>query len=166
MTSPAKKHAKIEHIEVFGLKARLSPAAFHVYAAYYLQSAQAASPGIAGYNPARYYLACRTIELCLKAFLSLKGYSMKRLSTGVFGHDLKALIDEVQKKGLSDVVKLSNEHLANIERASIYYHEKVFEYPAIFEAVQAYPGVPNCELLLDGAEKLVEALRDPCLAAE
>jgi hypothetical protein len=51
-------------------------------------------------------------------------------------------------------------------RSSAYYREKVFEYPAIAEALKAYPGNPDTDLLLGVARALVTALREPCLNAD
>jgi len=52
-----------------------------------------------------------------------------------------------------------------IRRASNYYSGKVFEYPAIGEAVSAYSGNPDTNTLIEVAEKLVDVLREPCLKA-
>jgi hypothetical protein len=62
--------------------------------------------------------------------------------------------------------ELPERQLAEIYRASTYYVEKVFEYPAIAEALIGYPKKPNIELLLGAADALVTALREPCLNAK
>ena len=53
-----------------------------------------------------------------------------------------------------------------IRRASKYYLEKVFEYPAAGEAPRAYPHNPDIEPLLEAAKAMVVALEVPCRDAK
>jgi vacuolar-type H+-ATPase subunit E/Vma4 len=66
---------------------------------------------------------------------------------------------------LQEFVKLTGEELAEIKKASNYYERKIFEHPAVVEAVSAYPGDPDVVYLLSAAERLVEGLYHPCLSA-
>jgi hypothetical protein len=90
---------------------------------------------------------------------------MERLAGGPFGHDLDTLLTEAMNNGIADLVNLDARQLAHIRFASTYYQEKVFEYPAVAEALRAYLGNPDANLLLSAAEALVAALREPCLNA-
>lgn len=79
----ARKHTQIENIEVFGAEARLSSLGLIVYADHYLYAAKTAQPSqnSGEFHPARLFLVCRSLELALKAFLSLRGdYSMSWLA--------------------------------------------------------------------------------------
>jgi hypothetical protein len=156
---------RIESVSIAGVTAHMSPVGLYMYASEFLHAAKAAPPSEIPLLPARTYLICHALELALKAFLSLKGRSLDQLASGAFGHNLDALLAEAQKLGISVVVRLNVRQLAEIRRASDYYSEKVFEYPAVAEAIAGYPKNPNVRLLLSAAEALMEALRGPCLAS-
>jgi hypothetical protein len=164
----ARKHTQIENIEVFGAKARLGPLGLIMYADHYLYAAKTAQPWPDGgeYHPARLFLVCRSLELALKAFLSLRGRSLDELSGGAFGHGLDKLLVEADKQDLGALVELSEDQRWQIVRASIYYAEKVYEYPSVLEAMKAYPSRANMDRLIDAAETLIPPLREPCLHAE
>jgi hypothetical protein len=65
------------------------------------------------------------------------------------------LIDESEKRGLHALVELNDGQRFQIIGASTYYLEKVFEYPALIEALNGNPGLPTDQVLLDAAEALV-----------
>src|SRR5207247_6397193 len=52
---------------------------------------------------------------------------------------------------------------STLRRSSVltYYSEKVFEYPAISEAIEGYPQKPNLVVLRSAAELLVIRLQSP-----
>lgn len=70
--SAAKQHAQIEQISIAGLTARMGPIGLHMYANSFLKAAQALPPPSVPFEPVRFFLVCRSIELVLKAFLSSK----------------------------------------------------------------------------------------------
>jgi hypothetical protein len=163
----ARRHAKIENLSIAGASGRFGPVGLILYADHFLSAAKTADnappPQLGGlFVPARLFLACRTLELALKAFLSLKKCSLEELAGGVYGHDLESLMVEAEKRGLQALFKFEDRQQAEIVRASTYYFEKVFEYPALMEAVHGYPKLPDASLLIDAAEALVSALREPC----
>jgi hypothetical protein len=137
-----------------------------MYAADYLQAAQAVPPPQAPFEPARYFLACRAIELGLKSFLSLRRIPLSTLAGGTFGHDLEALLARSQELNLSVLVAFSTEDQAEIRAAARYFRDKVFEYPALTESVRGFPGKPDLAVLLTAAQKLVDSLAQPCLHVE
>jgi hypothetical protein len=156
-----KQHQKIESISLGPWTIYTSPSSLWVYARHYLQAAQRAPKG--KFAPARIYLACHSMELSLKAFLSLKGFSLEDLAGGAFSHNLEKILAEAESRDLLSIVDLTDAELTEISLASNYYAEKVFEYPATDEAIFAYPKYPKApDLLVDAAEKLVLGLRDPC----
>jgi hypothetical protein len=160
--SPAKKHAQIENLSVFGTATRMGPLGLHMYAADFLSVAIAAATPQVPFAPARTYLVCRALELVLKAFLSLKGQPLERLAGGEYGHDLEKLLAAAVQQGLLDLVVVEERQLIEIRRASKYYAEKVFEYPALGEALFGYPHNPDIEPLLEAAKAMVVALEVPC----
>jgi hypothetical protein len=106
------------------------------------------------------------LELALKAFLSLKRCSLTQLARGPFGHDLDGLVVEAEKRDLHALVKLETLARAEVIRASTNYFEKVFEYPAVSEAIYAYPELPDAAILFSAAETLIAGLREPCLTCD
>lgn len=160
----SRKNAKIENASIFGIRLRFGPPGLIVYADHFLAAAKIAATDVP-FNPARMFLTCRTLELGFKAFLSLKGYSLEKLAGGPFAHDLENLLLEAEQHDLHQLVTLSESHRFQIVRASGYYHEKVFEYPAITEALGGYPDLPDVDELVGAADALLSVLREPCLTA-
>jgi len=160
--SVAKRNAQIEHISIAGITARMGPIGLHTYAQSFLAAARALPPATVPFDPAQPYLVCHAIELGFKAFLSLRGAAMLELADGAHGHNLETLLQKAEKKALRTTVPLTDAHRAAIRLASVYYAGKVFEYPAVGEAMSAYPSMPPMDTLFDAATLLVESLRQPC----
>jgi hypothetical protein len=157
---PRKTH--IENISIFGLSAHTGPLYLQMYAADFLSAAKSVQPPHVEFAPARSSLACHAIELALKAFLSLKGlYSLKELDE-LFSHRLVNILDEAERNGLYEFVNLKDVEKFHIRIASDYYSSKIFDYPAAGEALQGYPTRPNINIIIDAAETLVGALKEPC----
>ncbi len=163
--SVAKRFAEIERISVGGITERMGPLALHLYAESYLSAARALPKPPAPFDPVLPYLVCHAIELALKAFLSLRGEAMVRLAGGSFAHNLDSLLAKAVEVGLAKLVALPEAQRNAIRLATTYYTGKVFEYPAVGEALRAYPQMPPIEVLSDAAESLVESLRQPCREA-
>jgi len=164
--SRAKKHTKIENLSIFGTVARMAPVGLYIYAEDFLNSYESLSKSKLPFSPSRYYLVLRSIELSLKAFLSCSGYSLEKLSGGPLGHDLVSLLDECEQEGIKVISDLKDKHKKEIRAASEYYIEKVFEYPAIGEAIRAYPKAPDLSILAEAASILVNYIEEPCLNAK
>jgi hypothetical protein len=143
----------------------MGPVGLWVYANAYLKAAAAVPAPEAPYEPVRYYLACHSIELSLKAYLSLHGATMLELAENAFGHNLDAILTVAENKGLRSYVRFSGEQRAEIYKAATYYAGKVFEYPAMGEACVGYPNLPQLEILLRVATQLVDSLAQPCKKA-
>jgi len=163
--SQVKKFAEIERISIGGMVSRLSPVGLWVYGNSYINAAVALPKPKALYDPVRYYLACHAIELLLKAYLAIQGSSLLDLIDSRFGHNLDSILNEAESHGLNDLVDLPDKHKTEIHKAAYYYSGKVFEYPAMGEAVVAYPHLPNLYLLFEAAQSLVNALDLPCKEA-
>ena len=164
--SLAKKFAEIERISVFGAVARMGPIGLWMYAEAFCRAAKSLPKPEVPYEPVRYYLICHSIELVLKAYLSLHGATMLELADSAYGHKLDAILGSAESKGLGSVAILSPEHHAEIHKASVYYGGKVFEYPAVGEAFVGYPGLPSFERLLEVAVLLLGSLEQSCKSAQ
>jgi hypothetical protein len=163
--SRAKQYAEIERISILGADARMGPIGLWFYANAYQKAAAFLPAPEAPYEPVRYYLACHSIELALKAYLSLHGASMLELSESAYGHNLDTILAAAESKGLSAQVTFTLEQRAEITKAATYYAGKVFEYPAVGEALGGYPILPRLDALLKAANALVERLAQPCREA-
>lgn len=162
--SKSRKHTKTEHLTLFGLRSHIAPVGLLLYAESYLQMVKSAHPlPDRPFQPAPLFLASRSLELALKTFLCLKGETLEKLA--VQGHNLGLLLTSAKANGLGDLVSLPVEQEAEIERASIYYAEKVYEYPAVKEAVLGYPALATVGPLVAAAEALISALRPLALEA-
>ena len=160
-----KINTQIERISIAGATARLSPVGFHVYAKDFLRAGVSLEELNNRFSPVQYYLLARAVELALKAFLSAKGLTLRELASRKYRHDLTKLLETAEGYGLASTVPLEPRHLREIRRAKKYYSEKVFEYPAIFEAINAYPHTPDLDLLRGAAEILVKRTELLCLEA-
>lgn len=164
--SRAKQYAQIERILIMGATSRMGPVGLWVYADAYIRAGLKLPAPEVPYESVRYYLACHSIELSLKAFLSLHGATMIELSENAFGHNLEAIVFAADAKDLQSQVALTDNHREEIRKASLYYAGKVFEYSAGGEALRGYPGLPKLEVLFAAAELLASALAQPCREAE
>ena len=174
----SRKRAKSRHVEVERIAVRvaidgnvageatsdIAAYAFIHYASEFLEAGEHLPPSAAPFSSVRCYLACRPIELALKAFLSLKGASMADMAQH-YGHSLVKLLAGAEQAGLDSVIALSPEEKQQIAAASSYYNEKVFEYPSIIEALHGYPDKPDVAMLMHTARSLVDTLHPLCLEA-
>jgi hypothetical protein len=158
-------HTNIERISIAGATARLSPLALHTYAKDFLRAGISLEASGVPFSPVQYYLLARAVELALKAFLSANGITLKKLAGRNYGHSLMKLLRAAENRGITADVSLGSEHVEEIQRADKYYSEKVFEYPAISEAIKGYPQKPNLVILCSAAELLVTRIEALCLSA-
>lgn len=170
MTKPkkrtrAKKFAEIERISILGATSRMGPVGLWVYANSYFVAASSIAVPTQPFDPVGYFLVCRSIELSLKAFLSLRGATMLAMATDGYGHDLHAALEKAEAHGIGSTVGLTPVVRSEILKASEYYMGKVFEYPAVAEAMVGYPMLPKREVLLAAAGLLVDKLAEPCKEA-
>jgi len=166
LTAAPRPSTSIDYISVAGLTELTSPVGLHLYATDFLAAAKNAPQMNALFAPAKTHLVCRSLELILKAFLCLRGFASGSLLAGGYGHNLGNILAEAEKHGLLKWVSLSREELDAMRWASKYYEAKVFEYPAMLEAMKGYPENPNLTLLFSAAETLVAAVGHDCLDAK
>ena len=149
-------HSEVDRLQIAGLTWNFAPFGLIFTSRKFMEAArvvvaQEQGQTHVGWYPVGKYLACHSIELSLKAFLTLKGERLLRAKR--FGHNLSNLLDISERRGLWDMVALSVDERTEIQRTSPYYSEKVFEYPSLVEAARAYPGEPDSSHLLAAAEK-------------
>jgi hypothetical protein len=167
--SKAKQNAAVENLSIAGVTGRFGPIGLIIYARHYLYAANTVrmpeQEPKTHFTPVQTFLVCRALELGLKAYLSLKGTSLLTLAGGPYAHNLESLLLEAENQDLESIINFPLDQREQIVRASSYYAAKVFEYPALPEAVYAYPLWPTTSVLLDAAEALISALEPPCLVA-
>lgn len=133
---------------VGGIRANLSPDAFHRWATHYQKCRkdfQCPDP----FSPVPYFLLCRAIELELKA-RHLKHMTQSNVKKN-FGHDLgKAYgaLDPAEK-----ILNQSEEH--TLQLANDIYMDKGFEYFGLQDALTGYSRFPDLALLDSIASKLI-----------
>lgn len=157
-----KQYAQIEKISICGIEERMGPLGLHMYAESYHSAALALPQRNVPFEPVRPYLVCHAIELALKAFLSYQGIKMVALAGNPYAHGLDTLLTAALEANLTEFTQLTDQQCEAIRRANIYYSGKLFEYPAVGEAMMAYPQMPPVNVLFGAARSLVESLRQLC----
>ena len=163
--SHAKKFAAIEQVSILGVVGRMGPIGLWMYASSYVKAACALPAPSAGFEPVRYHLVCHGTELGLKALLSIHGATMLELAESAYGHNLQKILEAAKSRGLNNYVSLFLQHEQEITKAAKYYAGKLFEYPAVGEALQGYPELPDINVLLEAANLIVNGLETPCKEA-
>src|SRR5262245_7125843 len=90
-----------------GVHANLTCYGFHVWAEDFLAASKAYVAIARQGSLVAHFLCCQSLELSLKAFLSLKGASRRTLARKPFGHNLDRLFEESDRQGLSKFVRLT-----------------------------------------------------------
>ena len=75
-----------------------------------------------------YFLLGRSIELSLKAYLMHQGVQLSKLRSKKYGHNLKSLLEESQKKDLDKYIHLEQVEIGVIGLLSFDYSQKRLEY--------------------------------------
>lgn len=109
-----------------------------------------------------YYIIGHSLELSLKSYLLIKGFTVKELRKKCYGHNLDNLLTKViDDKDFSDIFKLNNEQIkiikTFIEIANISYESKQLEYPS-GEIIMPYIEhlFEILEILLKGCKRISE----------
>jgi hypothetical protein len=95
----------------------------------------------------------------------MKGATLVGLSEAQHGHKLASLLSSAQESGLSQYVELSDAQCQAVRDVELYYNGKVFEYPAIGEALLSNMRMPPLEVLIEVAERLCAGLASPSMCA-
>jgi hypothetical protein len=125
------------------------------------QVAADASRGLPGHMPGvTAFLYCRALELAFKAYLVLRGQSVR--SVRAFKHDLGKLLIETDARGIDHIVTLNAGDKDLIRQAAGLYEEHKLGYYDLFHTLTG-PKLP-LDQLSDISRRLLDALERPCLA--
>ncbi|GBE08072.1 hypothetical protein BMS3Abin11_01189 [bacterium BMS3Abin11] len=107
-------------------------------------------------------MACRSIELSLKAFLLLKSVTRNDLKKRDLGHDLHKILKKCKELKISNIINISKAHESTIEELNKWYARKGFEYFEIKNLVSSPNSLPDIAIVKELALLLIESLREPC----
>lgn len=159
--SSSKLNAEIQLLQIGGITWDTGPFGLALYARDFARAARCADEPTC-FAPARYSLACHSIELGLKAFLTLKGGLTLVDVFDKYKHNLQQLLTDAEQLDLAAMIKLTPEMKAEIRTASNPYAAKVFDYAALPVMVTGFRDRPDFATLLAAADALVDALYIPC----
>ena len=114
------------------------------------------------FSPAKYYMACRSIELSLKAFLLIKGVTRKDLMKRSLGHDLHKIVKKCKELSIHNIVNISQEQEDIIEALNKWYARKGFEYFEIENLTSDHRALPEINVVKQLAKSLIDSLSEPC----
>ena len=103
-----------------------------------------------------YFLLGQSIELALKGFLRGLGASEKDLKN--LSHDLDKALQEAEKKGLQNLVSLSDNDRGNIALLNVYYQSKDLQY-----TLSGFKRYPNLDKIFDIAKRLLDGTKNHCI---
>lgn len=129
---------------------------FHLHADDFLAAARAYKPVARKASFVAQFLCCQSIELSLKAFLSLKGMSRKNLKRK-FGHNLIRLLKRARKEGIESLVVINGNDESIVKTANAWYDvagEKRLQYFSVVDAMRAFKDAPELAPLEDLAARL------------
>jgi hypothetical protein len=139
---------------------------FHLGAEDFLAAEKLYAPTARERSCVPHFLCCQSIELSLKAFLSLKGVTRKRLRTD-FGHNLVKLYEEAVAKGISAFVAVQPGDRDIVAVANAAYDSragKKLQYFDVYDALTGFKKRPELAGLEDLANRLqAKALRNVVL---
>lgn len=114
-----------------------------------------------------FYLVCHSIELSLKAFLKAKGWDVADLSDRrQIGHNLENALRHAEQAGLAGFFETHKDFRDYLRVFNISYENKHYEYPLVFERLDALRSRRVLALLLDGAENLLAQTKSSVLRIE
>jgi hypothetical protein len=115
------------------------------------------------YSPAKCFLACRSLELALKAFIASEGESSKSMKKEC-RHSLVKALSRAKDKGLLTLASISDADELEIAFANDWYDSKRFEY---FQSRNisdvANRRTPDHRHLAAITDMILESIRHLCL---
>jgi hypothetical protein len=100
-------------------------------------------------------LVGQSIELSLKAFLLARGVALEILKSGVYGHNLDALLSEAQRRKIHRLVQLQSFHVSAIRLISPVYKDHEFRY-----IKTGTRKIPRWEFIYHAASELTRCQHD------
>jgi hypothetical protein len=135
-----------QNVPLQGVQANLTCYGFHVYAEDFLAAARAYAPGARTGSFVAHFLCCQSVELSLKAFLSLKGMTRQQLRKEM-GHNLSKLFDAACGQRIGDFVAVDPAADAStLQKATDWYDTprgKRFQYFDLVDAMLGFRHAPD-----------------------
>jgi hypothetical protein len=154
--------ASTQSIGLPTISVNLSCLAFHIWAEDFLAAERLYAPTARRGSFVAHFLCCQSIELSLKAYLSLKGQTRDKLKRNPYGHNLVKLFADARVAGVESLVTLLPEDAATVQHANEWYDTpggKRFQYLSVIDAMMAFKHAPDLEPL----ESLAARLQSPAL---
>jgi hypothetical protein len=154
-------------VAVTGVQTNLTCYGFHVWAEDFLIAEKLYAPTARKGSHVAHFLCCQSIELSLKAFLSLKGMSRKELKN--LGHNMHKLYVGARRDGLDELVPLQPRDESLVQAANGWYDTpggKRLQYFGLVDAMTGFKGSPDLASLEELAARLQsKELREAVLRA-
>ena len=133
-TPPGDQEIKLPVVE-----GHLTCYGFHVWAGDFLAAAKAYAPTARSGSFVQHFLCCQSIELSLKALLSLRGAERKELWPRAMGHNLANLLAAAQAKNLAEYVATTVADMSLLAAATAWYDSpsRRLQYFGLEDAVPA-----------------------------
>jgi hypothetical protein len=103
------------------------------------------------------FLACRSVELALKAYLRAKGWDENELRK--VGHNLQAALEEAERAGLGEACPIEHGFRISLVLLNTWYETKDFEYPFVAPELRTVWTQPVMDALIEGADDLRESIQ-------
>jgi hypothetical protein len=128
----------------------------------FLSAYKAYAPEYA-FSTAKNFLACRSLELVLKAFIAAKGESHQSIRLE-YSHSLVKALARAKGQGLLALTSISDADESEIEFANTWYSGKRFEYFQIRNIPDVANGrTPDHQRLAVIASKIQDSIRQFCI---
>jgi hypothetical protein len=141
---------------------RISPLGFHQRACEFVDASKLLSEKAGRFSFVAAFLACRGIELALKAYLLARGDSIEEVKG--LRHDLSKTLVESYARGMDVVVNLTSQERELVMAINGDYVENKFAYFDLFSAVVA-PKNPDLHQLPAIASKILDGIERGCYEA-
>ena len=158
-----------------GLATNLTCYGFHLWAEDFLTAAKAYAPVARQGSFTAHFLCCQSVELSLKAFLSLKGVSRDDLRKKPYGHNMLELFREARARHVEELVLVDPGDESIVQAATSWYDSlqrgprtvrKRLQYFDVMDALTGFRGAPELAALEGLADRLQSSrLRDAVLNA-
>jgi hypothetical protein len=109
-------------------KSGSTPRGFYVHAVAFSDAADTVHASNVADPLPRYFLWGRAIELALKSFLLAEGVPIGHLKSKSVGHNLQALFDAAEARGISELISPSGLDRGIVRLLNFDYMSKRFEY--------------------------------------
>lgn len=159
------KNNKKRQVVVKPAIVNLGPLAFYIHGKNFFEIYERVRDNEA-YFIQHFFLVMRSLELLLKSYFLSEGKDRKFVKDK-FGHNVDKVLKSALDSGLRDLVEVTNDEIAEIERFNKYYHGKSLEYYDVPTAMLLLTkkNHPDMTILAELARKLINNLKKKTLDA-